>query len=450
MTTTDQVNVAEIINRAPLGAYQWRIILMLFVVAALDGFDTQAIAFVVPSIGAGWHIAPSAFGPVFAVGLLGSVAGSILMGGWGDRFGRKTVILGAMAEFALVTLACAHVRDLPQLMLCRFLAGLGLGGVLPNFLALASEYAPDRARTTMVTITMWGFPLGAAVGGMLTGGLIDQYGWPLVFHLGGALPLLCLPLLMLALPESIRFLAADPRNGARIVRILARIDRRVGIGPDARFVHAADGPAGTGVRALFQHGRAAGTLMLWLALFCSLLLSYCLLNWIPSLLRHAGLSTRDAVMGTVTLNVAGIVGSLAFSLLMNRSRHALLMAGAAYAAGAVATAMIGAVGSAWLVTAIACTGFFIIGGQIAVAAYVPGFYPTPVRGTGVGWSQGIARIGSLAGPLAGGMVLAAGATPATMFRLCAIPAAVSALALLALVMGQRRRQGRAEPLPPGQ
>ena len=452
MRPTETVDIADVINHAPIGAFQWRIMLLIFLVAALDGFDTQAIAFVAPAISAAWKLSPATFGPIFSAGLLGTVVGATLLGTLGDKFGRKTMILIAMSEFALFTFACAHAGNLHELMLYRFMAGIGLGGALPNFLALAAEYAPDRSRTTMVTMTMWGFPFGALVGGMGTGALIDKLGWPVVFHVGAVAPLLVLPLLAAVLPESIRFLALNPRKKARVAAILGTIDRSRKYHADSHFVVAEKTAQRAGLPSLFRDGRASGTLLLWCTLFCSLLLTYCLLNWVPSLLRQMGFPTETAVHGTVMLNFAGILGSFVFSSFMNRGRRAFLAVSGAYVLGAVATALIGVLGSTifGLMSAIFCAGFFIIGAQLAVSAYVPSFYPTTIRGTGIGWFQGVGRIGSLVGPLAGGMVLSAGTTPSQMFQLCAIPAAICALAVLTFLLtrADQKARGEAAPAPP--
>lgn len=166
MDLSNRVDLSRAINDAPIGAFQWRLILLLFLVAMLDGFDTQLIAFVAPAISAEWGMPLSSFGPIFSAGLLGTVFGAVLFGSLGDKYGRRLLILIAIVEFSVFTLACAFANSGAMLMSLRFLAGLGLGGAVPNFLALASEYAPDRKRTTMVTITMCGFPLGAVIGGL--------------------------------------------------------------------------------------------------------------------------------------------------------------------------------------------------------------------------------------------------------------------------------------------
>ncbi len=434
MRTTNSVDVSQIINEAPIGRLQWRIIAILFLIAMLDGFDTQAIAFVAPAISAEWKISPSAFGAIFSAGLLGTVFGAPLFGTLGDRFGRKIMILASILEFSTLTLLCTRADSVQNLLILRFLAGLGLGGAVPIFLALASEFSPDRKRQTMITMTMCGFPLGAVVGGLSTGGLIDQYGWQTIFYIGGILPLLLLPLIAWGLPESIRFLALKGKR-AEVAKLLAKISPDKKFHPKNKFNLGEPESNRTGVKALFSRGLASGTLLLWTTSFSSLVVTYGLINWIPSLLSQKGFSTQNAVMGTVALNFAGIAGSLVFSFLMNNKRHAPLTASIAYALGAGAVASIGMVGGEYGATllSISLAGFFIIGAQLTISGYATTFYPTAIRGTGGGWLQTAARSGSLVGPLVGGLVLTTGIGPSQMFQFSAIPAIVSACALFAFV-----------------
>jgi MFS transporter, AAHS family, 4-hydroxybenzoate transporter len=404
----------------------------------LEGFAMQSIAFVAPAIAAAWKIAPSSFGPVFSATLLGSVIGALLGGTLADRFGRRLVTVLSVAVFAGVSLATIYASSVHVLIVFRLLTGLGIGAAVPNFTSLASEYAPLRRRSTIVAITLWGFPFGAALGGAVSAHLIAQFGWPSVFLLSGTASLLFLPVFVFLLPESIMYLALRPATHDAIARTLARINPGYRLDPGSRFVLPERRIAGSRVSAIFRKPLVAGTLLLSGSLIASLFVTYCVLNWIPSLLRQAGLPIQDAVMGTVIFNCSGILGSYFCTRLADRGRPLPLL-GSAYVFGALAVAMIGVVGASFwpVMVAIFFAGLFIIGSQMSVSAFVASYYPTAMRGTGIGWTQGFGRVGSLSGPLAGGYALMIGIQPRGLFQLLSIPASLAALALFALALIER-------------
>lgn len=208
MTSTTTLDVATAIDRAPFSNAQRRIVFLCGLIAMLDGFDTQAIAFVAPVIASKWGLPVSAFGAVFGAGLAGLMLGALVFGPAADRYGRRRVTIATTALFGAFTLMTAWSDSLTTLLVLRFLTGLGLGGAMPNIIALTAEYSPARSRATMVSLMFCGFPLGAVLGGFLAARMIPALGWESTFLLGGALPLVLLPVLVAWLPESIRLLAA--------------------------------------------------------------------------------------------------------------------------------------------------------------------------------------------------------------------------------------------------
>lgn len=334
-------------NDAPLGRAQKRIVLLCALVAMLDGFDTQAIAFVAPVVAAQWGLQVSAFGPVFGAGLAGLMVGALVFGPAADRWGRRRVILVTTAMFGALTLLTAWATQLPMLLALRFLTGLGLGGAMPNIIALTAENSPARSRATMVSLMFCGFPLGAVLGGLIAAKMIPLAGWQSTFWLGGLLPLLWLPALAAWLPQSqpaARAAAGQPRSVAR----------------------------------LFSREHRARTLLLWLVFFMNLLLLNFLVNWLPSLLRQAGVPLGKAIVSTTLLNLA------------------------------------------------------VIGAQISINALAAASYPAEMRSTGVGWALGIGCAGSVVGPVVGGMLLATGLSTAPLFAIAAIAAVIAGLAVLLL------------------
>ncbi len=391
----------------------WKLIVVLCgLVAMLDGFDTQAIALAAPDISHQWSIAMTSFGPIFGAGLLGGLIGAILLGNLADRIGRKPTLLLAVALFGSVTCSTILANGFGQLVLLRLVTGLGLGGALPCMIALAAESAPGRLRTTVVATMFCGFPFGAILAGVAAAVLIPIYGWRSLFVVGGIPPLLLLVLLARFLPRS--------RSGPTVSAAPAISPR----------VPAPNRRSAPGVARLFSDGLAARTLLLWSAFFCSLLLSYFLVNWIPLLAGQSGVDPRAAVLGVAALNAGGVMGCITIGLLADRFGRTRIIS-VAFLAGAIAVALIGRGGSSsvWLLSLAAIAGFFSIGAQMATVAVGATLYDTAVRGTGVGWSMGVGRVGALIGPVIGGVLLSAGISAPLLF-LCA--GAVSALAATAV------------------
>src|SRR6266404_3895158 len=294
------VDVAEFIDQQPVGGCQIILILTCAAVLFLDGFDTQAIGYVAPALAKEWGLTKGALGPVFSAGLFGLMIGALLFGPLADRVGRKKIIILSTLAFGVGALVTAFVQDVNTLLAIRFLTGLGLGGAMPNAVAMTSEFNPRRRRATMVMIMFCGFSVGAALGGLLAAALIPQFGWRSVFVVGGAAPLLLVPILALRLPESVRFLALTGGANARVAELLASINPKAMFTPATRFVVHEPGLAGIPVLHLFREGRTPVTLLLWVVFFMSLLDLYFLSNWLPTVLNDLGASvSTSAVIGSM-------------------------------------------------------------------------------------------------------------------------------------------------------
>src|SRR6478735_7145360 len=230
------IDVAEFIDQQPVGGFQIKLLLTCAAVLFLDGFDTQAIGYVAPSLAKEWSLSKGALGPVFSAGLFGLMIGALTLGPLADRIGRKKIIILSTLAFGLGTLATAFIQDVNTLLAIRFLTGLGLGGAMPNTVAMTSEFNPHRRRATMVMIMFCGCSLGAALGGLLAAALIPHFGWRSVFVVGGAAPLMLVPILALRLPESVRFLALTGQANARVAELLAAINPKGMFAPATQFV----------------------------------------------------------------------------------------------------------------------------------------------------------------------------------------------------------------------
>jgi AAHS family 4-hydroxybenzoate transporter-like MFS transporter len=426
------VDVVAFIDRQPVGGFQIRLLLTCAAVLFLDGFDTQAIGYVAPSLAKDWGLTKAALGPVFSAGLFGLMIGALLFGPLADRIGRKKIIIFSTLAFGIGTFATAFVQDVNTLLAIRFLTGLGLGGAMPNAVAMTSEFNPHRRRATMVMIMFCGFSVGAALGGFLAAGLIPQFGWRSVFVVGGVVPLLLVPVLALRLPESVRFLVLTGRAHQRVAELLRFINPKAAFAPTTQFVVHEPELVGIPVLHLFKGGRTLVTLLLWVVFFMSLLDLYFLSNWLPTVLNDLGASVSEAASIGSMLQVGGVVGTFALGSIIDRfSFRALALV---YFIAVFAVGAIGQLGhSAVLVAAaIFVAGFCIVGGQIAANALAAAFYPTAVRATGVGWALGIGRAGSIVGPLVGGVLLTMKWSTGSVFMAAAAAALCAAVAAFSL------------------
>jgi AAHS family 4-hydroxybenzoate transporter-like MFS transporter len=441
------VDVAGFIDQQPVGGFQIKLLLTCAAVLFLDGFDTQAIGYVAPALAKEWGLTKAALGPVFSAGLFGLMIGALVFGPLADRIGRKKIIIFSTLAFGIGTLITAFINDVNTLLAIRFLTGLGLGGAMPNAVAMTSEFSPHRRRATMVMIMFCGFSIGAALGGLLAAALIPQFGWRSVFVVGGIAPLLLVPILALRLPESVRFLALTGNAHARVAELLALINPKLAFAPATQFVVHEPGLAGMPVLHLFREGRTLPTLLLWVVFFMSLLDLYFLSNWLPTVLNDLGASVSAAAVIGSMLQVGGVVGTFALGSVIDRfSFRALALV---YFAAVFAVGAIGQLGHsvAFVTMAIFAAGFCIVGGQIAANALTATFYPTSMRATGVGWALGIGRVGSIIGPLIGGALLTAKWSTGSVFVAAATAALCASLAAFSLSRLARMGGGEGADAP---
>lgn len=432
------IDVRALLNQPRLGPFRLRVVLLCWLIAVLDGFDVQAMAFVAPVLTGLWGIPKQVLGQVLTAGLVGLMLGSVVCGQMSDRMGRRPVLIGSVILFGIGSLVTASCHDVVQLLAARFVTGIGLGGVTVTALSLTAEYAPDSRRASVITAMYVGFPIGGSLGGLAAIPLIDAFGWQGVFIAGGIVPLLLIAVIARYLPESLQYDVVSGANPARVAATLARIAVDYKHQAGDRFVIAGSALARGGVAQLFASGRRLGTLLLWTVCCANLLVLYLLINWLPSILAQSGLSIAMANLGAVAFNAGGVIGSLALGRLIDRREPQIVLA-ASYFVTALMIWLLPTVQGAPL--AAVCTvlaGAGVIGSQFCMNAVTAAFYPTAIRSTGVGWALGVGRIGSVAGPLIGGMALGAGVTPQALFMLAAAPLVLCATAVALLLLVRRR------------
>jgi AAHS family 4-hydroxybenzoate transporter-like MFS transporter len=430
-TETRGLTVAEIIDQQPLSRFQITTILLCALVMVLDGFDTQCIGFLVPSIADTFHLPLKAFTPVFAWGLIGFMTASMIMGPVADRWGRKWPVVVSTLIFATFATLTGRATSFHEIVIFRALTGLGLGGAMPNVVALTSEYAPKRLQRVFVSTLFFGMPLGALLGGLAASAMIPAWGWRSVFYLGGILPLVVALVLIKALPESVKYLAVRSGDSRKIAAIMARVAPGLADVPASSLVAPDRRSKGLPVKYLFAEGRAFGTVLLWVPFFMNLLMIYFIVSWLPALLRQAHMPVSAGVKAISMFSLAGIIGSLAQGRLMNRYGAYQVMVSEFLVSTLLIGSLAFAAGSLPFIMAVTFVlGFTIQGAQGGLNALAASFYPTAMRSTGVGWALGIGRIGSIVGPVLGGVMLSLEWSPQQIFLAGALPAFIAAVAVL--------------------
>jgi AAHS family 3-hydroxyphenylpropionic acid transporter len=382
-------------------------IALCFIVALIEGFDLQAAGIAAPHIALEFGLDAVQLGWFFSAGLIGLLPGA-LFGGWlADRLGRKEVLIAAVLLFGSFSLLTAYADSYPSLLLARLATGLGLGAALPILIAVSSEVAAADLKSTVVSLTYCGVPLGGAVAALM--GVLGVGGdWRLLFYVGGIAPILLAVLLAIYLP------------GSPVVR--------------------RDSSSGRGavVDGLFGQGRATATLLIWVSSFFTLAVLYMLLNWLPSLLVVLGYDQVQAGYVQILFNLGGAAGSILTGRLMDRASPVLVVL-STYLGMLVALAAIALVQRFdLLLLAGAAAGFCAIGGQLVLYALAPRLYPAHIRATGVGATVAVGRLGSMAGPLLAGQILALGMGGSGVLFAAAPGLLLSAGMALALMRGQRR------------
>lgn len=444
MARAGVIDVGRLVDEQKLSLANAKLLLLSLLAVITDGYDLQAAAYVAPELVRGWHVQRAALGPMFSAGLVGLLFGAPLFGALGDRFGRKKALVAGCFVYGLFSLAAAAAQSVDQLMALRFLTGLGLGGLLPNVVALNTEFAPKRLRAAFVIIVFFGMPLGGALPGPIAAHLVPLFGWPVIFLIGGAAPLLIGVLLLWVMPESIKYLLLHAHRRDEALRVLRRLRPDVAFDADARFVL----PGGTvrpGVSPteLFSGGLALLTPLLWLAFACNLMANFMVNSWMPLLLQGAGFSLAAASYTTTMLFVGGMAGGGVMIFLVDR--WGALPAACLFLCGIPLAAGLGWTGTPAALAAVAFGfGFCIVGIQNGLNAISGMIYPTACRSKGAGWAFAAGRCGAILGPMIGGLLVARHASPQQFFLAPAIAMGVGALASLALLqLCWRRFQGAA-------
>jgi AAHS family 4-hydroxybenzoate transporter-like MFS transporter len=432
MVSIAPVDAIDLIDRHPVTKFQIGVLILCMLVAALDGFDTQAIGYTAPAIAAAIHLPMPQFGQVGSAALLGAAIGALSFGPLADLFGRKWFMIIAMIVFAIFSYLTSQSTSLDELLTYRFFAGLGLGGVTPAFLAMGAELAPKRLRSVFVTVLFASFPGGGFIGSLTSAWVIPAFGWQAVFYIGAVAPIVIAIILTIWLPESIRFLLARNIRQDEVRRTLERI--MPGEVPPGPLVAPPD-PAREGlpVKHLFMEGRAIPTVLLWVPFFMVFMVLVTVTFWTPAVLHSVGFSLSAAALIIGLNNLGSVIASAMSGWLVHRGGAfrvlipGFIIGGLCLAWFGQATESVVTLGAASFLA-----GFFVGGTGTGLIAVAAGMYPTAIRSTGIGWAMGMGRVGQVFGPVLTGLLVGLGYQVGGIFYAAAVPCFIGALFLIFL------------------
>ncbi|AYF86663.1 MFS transporter [Pseudomonas sp. JS3066] len=431
-----KLDVHEIIDNARFTPFHWMVMCWCALLLIFDGYDLFIYGVVLPVLMKEWGLTPLEAGALGSYALFGMMFGALFFGPLADRIGRKKGIAICFVLFSGFTVLNGFTSSPTEFGICRFMAGLGIGGLMPNVVALMNEYAPKKLRSTLVAIMFSGYSLG----GMLSAGvgiyMLPRFGWEAMFF-AAAVPLLMLPLILWYLPESVGFLLRQGRvEQARA--ILKRVNPQLELRDDDLLELTEAKKQGAPVLELFREGRALRTLMIWVAFFCCLLMVYALSSWLPKLMANAGYSLGSSLSFLLALNFGGMFGAIAGGFLGDRFNLPKVVA-AFFIVAAVSISLLGFKSpTPVLYLLIGIAGATTIGTQILLYATAAQFYGLAIRSTGLGWASGIGRNGAIVGPLLGGALLGINLPLQLNFMAFAIPGAIAALAMCFVHLQQTR------------
>jgi AAHS family 4-hydroxybenzoate transporter-like MFS transporter len=438
------IDVSAIIEQQKMGRFLIGLVLVSWIITFFDGLDSNLISFAAPYFGAQYHLSKIQLGNIFSMGLFGTMVGGFALGYFGDRIGRRPAVIFATGLFGILTMCFALANSYWSLLSLRFIDGLPLGGMLPLAWALNIEYAPKRYRATIVTVIMMGYSLGTALGGPIAIWLIPKFGWKSVFVFGGAFSLVCAGVLFVILPESIRFLASKGLGADRIESIIRRIAPGQSIPAGSSFVVSDENQQNKNFKPslLFRGELRLITPLVWIAYIVSSLAVFFIVNWTPVVFEALKYSRKEAATAASLYSAMGAVGGLLLMRFTDKRGAIAITVMPIMTALLLLTATFVSMGHIAFLVLSAATGGFLIGGHFGMHSICGIFYPSAYRGNGAGWATSIAKIGSVAGPILGGIVLSTALPVRDIFAVLAACPVLMAVCIYIVGRMHRRILGR--------
>ena len=425
--TAHTMNVNAVVDKAKFKPFHMTVVLWCLFVVLFDGYDLAINGVVLPLLMQEWGMSAVQAGMLASTALAGMMFGAMFFGMLADKIGRKKVILICVTLFSGFTFLGGFAENPTQFGVLRFIAGLGIGGVLPNLVALTSEYAPQKLRSTLVTGVFSGYAMGGIMAALLGTWLTPSFGWQIMFWIAG-IPLLVLPLLFIFLPESLAFLVKQQKT-EKALAIVQKLSPEDKVTPQTVLVFNESKVPAASISALFKQGRLPGTLLFWLAFFMCLLMLYALGSWLPKLMMAAGYSLGSSLTFLLALNIGAVIGTAGGGMLADRF-HIKPVIISMLTVGILALIGLGFNSPQPVIYfLVSLAGASSVGCSILLYSYVAQFYPLAVRSTGLGWASGVGRMGAIVGPIVIGFLLGLELPHKFNFLAVAVPAVLAVIAI---------------------
>ena len=431
MSVPNRADIAEVIERQNGKVFLFSVFLMCALVMLADGFDNQAINYAAPAIIREFGVERALMTPVFNFSIVGWMAGSVVFAMLADRIGRRPSILLAVLLFGAFTCLIPVATNLWELGILRFCAAFGVGGAMPMAISLISDYSKSTNRGLLITLLYLGYTSGSSGGGLLAAEMIPELGWRSVFYLGGLGALAVGVVLLVVLPESVRYLALRRPGDPRILAYARKLRPDANYGSETQFVVEEKARTGVPIRHLFTDGRSAMTVYLWFALGLSFITHFFLSQWLTTLLTDE--LGYESAARTQALFQAGAAFAFIFGYLIDKKGVPVMTI--AMVLGALPVALLGfvtdvSVGITMLMSL--SSGILVLGGNIGLNAISSMIYPTFIRSTATGAAFAVARIGAIIGPAFAGYLIYIDTPLDVIFILGALPMLAAGVACFLL------------------
>jgi AAHS family benzoate transporter-like MFS transporter len=440
MTTID---VAGFISGTRFNRFHFWMLFWCCLIVVFDMYDLVVFGAVLPVLMQDWGMTPVQAGAIGSAGLVGMMIGAIVFGSLADRFGRRSILTFSVALFSVATVLCGFAGDPTLFTVFRFIAGLGIGGILPSVIAMVTDYAPKGMASTFVGIIMSAFSVGGILAPLVAMNLIPAFGWQSVYWVA-AIPLVLLPFMVRYFADSPATLLATGRQDV-LRGFLDRLAPGAGLPQDARLeVVQEDKPTGAPIVELFRNGRALGTVMIWIAFFMCLLMVNGLSTWLPKLMVESGYALDSSLTFSIVMNVGAIIGTMVLGKAADSWGVKKVLV-PMYVVSALALTLLGFGNGFALLLALAfVTGATTMGSQNISYSFVSQYYPSSIRSTAIGLASGVGRLGAIFGPTFGGLMLSTDLPIEASFVAFAVPGVFAAVAFLFVPLGK----GAGKSTPP--
>ena len=436
-----QIDVHKLADEARFTGFHGQVLFWSALIIIFDGYDLAVAGVALPSIMKEMKVDPTNAGFMVSSALFGMMFGAIFLGTIADRIGRRWATAACVALFSVFTAAAGMCSDPLPFSVMRFLAGLGIGGAMPNVVAQMTEYSPRKMRSTLVTLMFSGYSVGGILAAILGKALLERHGWHSVF-LAAGLPVVLIPFILRSMPESMPFLVRKDRTDM-LQGIVARLRPDHQREPGDRYVVHREAAGSGRMHHLLGDGRAFSTVMFWVAFFMCLFMVYALSSWLTKLMAQAGYSLGSALTFVLVLNAGAMAGAIGGGWLADKLHIKWVLVGM-YVLAAVSITFLGQpLPTSALFVVVALAGASTIGTQIVTYAYVGQFYPATIRSTGIGWASGVGRSGAILAPIVIGYLVSLKLPLGQNFLAMAVPAVIATLAI-SLIDHRRSASGRRE------